>query len=136
MVWEYHQLLEDLDEVGNQLFFPSRVRYGGPFFVIKNQFLIKLRDGKKILFLELNQQDKFIGNYFGALKQFVDTANSGEYLTHVFWPRYHALTSVNDKEKLQNFRLIYFLILIGLDPKRFYIVNQSFARTRRVVLDV
>ncbi|MCC7469917.1 MAG: tryptophan--tRNA ligase [Bacteroidetes bacterium] len=68
-----------------------------------------------------------IGNYFGALKQFVDTANSGEYLTHVFLADYHALTSVNDKEKLQklSFDLICTYLAIGLDPKRVVLYRQS-----------
>lgn len=68
-----------------------------------------------------------LGNYFGAMKQFVDLANSGQYLTHVFLADYHALTSVNEKEKLQklSFDLICTYLAIGLDPKKVVLYRQS-----------
>lgn len=68
-----------------------------------------------------------IGNYFGALKQFKDLANSGEYDVRVFLADYHALTSIHSKEELQklSFDLICTYLAIGLDPKKVLLYRQS-----------
>lgn len=68
-----------------------------------------------------------IGNYFGALKQFVDLSNSGEFDVRVFLADYHALTSVHDGEKMRklSFDLICTYLAIGLDPKKVTLYRQS-----------
>ncbi len=40
------------------------------------------------------------GNYFGAMKQNIDLANSGGYEAYIFIADYHALTTVKDKNAL------------------------------------
>jgi len=40
-----------------------------------------------------------IGNYFGALRQFIDLQNNNE--AYYFVANYHALTSVRDPEQLR-----------------------------------
>ena len=69
--------------------------------------------------------DMHIGNYFGALKQWVDMQS--DYDTFVFIPDYHALISVQDKSKMN--RLIMDvainLIAIGLDPEKVTLYKQS-----------
>lgn len=66
-----------------------------------------------------------IGNYFGALKQFVDLQN--EYEGYVFIADYHALHSIRNKEEMQenikNVLLDY--LAIGLDPRKIIFFKQS-----------
>ncbi len=68
-----------------------------------------------------------IGNYFGAMKQFVDLQNSGDYECHLFLADYHALNLIQDREQMK--KLTYELALdylaIGLDPKKSTIFKQS-----------
>ena len=68
-----------------------------------------------------------IGNYFGAMKQFVDLQNSGQYNCHLFIADYHALNLIQDKEQMKNLTLELALdyIGIGLDPKKAVIFKQS-----------
>jgi tryptophanyl-tRNA synthetase len=66
-----------------------------------------------------------VGNYFGAMKQFVDYQN--EYKSYIFIADLHALTSVqNAKEMSQNILdLAMDYLAIGLDPKKTLIYKQS-----------
>ncbi len=66
-----------------------------------------------------------IGNYFGAMKQFVDMQN--EYEAHIFIADLHALTSVQNREELEANTLGVLLdyMAIGLDPKNVTIYKQS-----------
>jgi tryptophanyl-tRNA synthetase len=66
-----------------------------------------------------------IGNYFGAMKQFVDLQD--KYDCHVFIADYHALTTVQDKEKLKQGIIDVALdyLAIGLDPKKVILFKQS-----------
>ncbi len=66
-----------------------------------------------------------IGNYFGAMKQFVDMQD--EYNCMCFIADYHALNLVQNKEAMQknilNLTLDY--LAIGLDPQKTLIYKQS-----------
>lgn len=53
-----------------------------------------------------------IGNYFGALKQFVDLQN--EYETYIMIADYHALTSVHDAKKLRELTNELVLTYLGI----------------------
>jgi len=68
-----------------------------------------------------------IGNYFGAMKQFVDLLNTGEYQCYFMVVDYHALNSVQNaaemRENIINLALDY--IAIGLDPKKCVLFKQS-----------
>ncbi|MEI8249270.1 MAG: tryptophan--tRNA ligase [Candidatus Taylorbacteria bacterium] len=68
-----------------------------------------------------------IGNYFGAMKQFVDLQNSGQYDCHLFIADYHALNLIQDKEQMKNLTLELALdyLAIGLDPKKSILFKQS-----------
>lgn len=66
-----------------------------------------------------------IGNYFGALKQFVDLQN--EYECNYMIADYHALNFIQNKEEMQELikeTLIDYLA-IGLDPEKPTIFKQS-----------
>lgn len=66
-----------------------------------------------------------IGNYFGAMKQFVSLQN--DYRGFVFIANYHALTGVKDAKMLANdtFELAIDYLAIGLDPTKTTIFFQS-----------
>lgn len=68
-----------------------------------------------------------LGNYFGAMKQFVDLLNTGEYDCSVFVADYHALNSVQDplvmRENIIN--LVKDYVAIGLDPEKVTLFKQS-----------
>lgn len=68
-----------------------------------------------------------IGNYFGAMKQFVDLQNSGDYDCHLFIADYHALNLIQNKDEMK--QLIKDLALdylaIGLDPSKSVLFKQS-----------
>lgn len=66
-----------------------------------------------------------IGNYFGAMRQFVDFQN--DYKSLVFIANYHALTSVSEGETLRKLSLDVAMdyLAIGLDPKKATIFLQS-----------
>lgn len=66
-----------------------------------------------------------IGNYFGAMKQFVDL--QGEYESFVFIADLHALNFIQDKKTMQELTkdLILDYLGIGLDPNHCTIFKQS-----------
>jgi len=68
-----------------------------------------------------------IGNYFGAMKQFVDLQNSGNYDCFLFLADYHALNFIQNKEEMKQLTLELALdyLAIGLDPKKSIIFKQS-----------
>lgn len=66
-----------------------------------------------------------IGNYFGAMRQFVD--HQSDYRQFIFVANYHALTSVSDGELLRKLTLdlVMDYLAIGVDPKKTTIFLQS-----------
>lgn len=66
-----------------------------------------------------------IGNYFGAMKQFVDLQN--EYEAYVMIADYHALNFIQNKEEMEENILGVALdyLAIGLDPEKVTIFKQS-----------
>ena len=66
-----------------------------------------------------------LGNYFGAIKQFVDLQD--EYESFVFIADFHAITTVQNKEELSkntlNITMDY--LACGLDPKKVCLFKQS-----------
>lgn len=66
-----------------------------------------------------------IGNYFGAIKQFVDMQH--DYDSYVFIPDLHSLTSVKDRKTLEDniFETMLTYLAAGLDPKKVTLFKQS-----------
>ncbi|HEY9586163.1 MAG TPA: tryptophan--tRNA ligase [Candidatus Paceibacterota bacterium] len=66
-----------------------------------------------------------IGNYFGALKQFVAFQN--EYECRFFVANLHALTSVRDAQKMkeQTLDVVLDFLAVGIDPSKAAIYLQS-----------
>ncbi|MDR3519336.1 MAG: tryptophan--tRNA ligase [Candidatus Pacebacteria bacterium] len=81
---------------------------------------------KKLFLSGLQPSGKpHIGNYFGAMKQFVDLQN--EHDGFVFIADYHALHSLrNPKEMNENIKgVLLDYLAIGLDPKKVTLFKQS-----------
>jgi tryptophanyl-tRNA synthetase len=66
-----------------------------------------------------------IGNYFGALRQFIDLQNDND--AFYFVANYHALTSVKDARLLREYTFdVYVTMLsLGLDPEKATLFVQS-----------
>ncbi len=68
-----------------------------------------------------------IGNYFGAMKQFVDMLNTGNYECYIMIADYHGLNFIQNKAEMQaniiDLALDY--MAIGLDPKKCVLFKQS-----------
>ena len=68
-----------------------------------------------------------VGNYLGALKNFVDLQNSGDYQCYFFLADLHALTEGPDsktlEENITNLEADY--LAAGLDPEKAVIFRQS-----------
>lgn len=89
-------------------------------------FLVLLENMKKVLLSGIQPSGTMhIGNYFGALKQFVEMQD--KYDTRVIIVDLHALTTIQDKEKLSssilNIAMDY--LACGLDPEKVIIFKQS-----------
>lgn len=83
-------------------------------------------EGKKRVFSGVQPSGQLhIGNYFGALKQWVDMA--GEYDSVFCVVDYHALTTVKDAAVLRQniFDTTRTLLAIGIDPSKSIIFKQS-----------
>ena len=81
---------------------------------------------KKVLLSGIQSSGKLhIGNYFGALKQFVDLSETHECFIMI--ADYHALHSLQDPEKMKENILDVLLdyLAIGLDPKKVTLFKQS-----------
>ncbi len=81
---------------------------------------------KKILLSGVKPTNRVhIGNYFGAMKQFVDLQN--EYDNYVFIADYHALNQLNNPAELKDntWNIILDYLAIGLDPKKTVLFKQS-----------
>ena len=68
-----------------------------------------------------------VGNYFGALKQWVDLQEAGEHECFLMIADYHALNFIQDAGQMHALtrELARTLLAIGLDPEKVTIFKQS-----------
>lgn len=69
-----------------------------------------------------------LGNYFGAMKQFVDLQHENQDGTNYFFiADYHALNLIQNAEEMRQYTrdVVIDFLAIGLDPKRSIIFKQS-----------
>lgn len=81
---------------------------------------------KKILVSGIKPSGRLhIGNYFGAMKQFIDLQDT--YDSRIFIADLHALTTLQDKEEMEeNIKnLVLDYLAVGLDPKKVTFYKQS-----------
>ena len=66
-----------------------------------------------------------IGNYFGAIKQFVELQDN--YDTRIFVANFHSVTTIQDKEKLEKLtrEIVIDYLACGLDPEKVTLFLQS-----------
>ena len=66
-----------------------------------------------------------IGNYFGAMKQFVDLQN--DYEAYIMIADYHALNFIQNKKEMEKniIGVLLDYLAVGLDPKKVIIFKQS-----------
>ena len=71
--------------------------------------------------------DLHIGNYFGAMRQFVELIQMGKYRPFIFVADYHALNSMQDAEEMRRRtrELVMAYLAVGLDPKEVIFFKQS-----------
>ena len=85
-----------------------------------------MKGGKKTLLTGLQPSgDLHIGNYFGALKPFVDAY--GKYDSYLMIADYHALTSLHDRDALRKntVEVVKDYLAAGIDPEKAIIFKQS-----------
>ena len=81
--------------------------------------MILCKHVKKVLLSGVQPSGKpHIGNYFGAMKQFVDLQDS--YDSYIFIADYHALHSLKNKKEMNEniINVLLDYLAIGLDPKK------------------
>lgn len=71
--------------------------------------------------------DLHIGNYFGAMRQFVELTKAGKYHPYIFIADYHALNTMQDAEEMRRRtrELVMAYLAIGLDPNDVVFFKQS-----------
>jgi len=71
--------------------------------------------------------DLHIGNYFGAMRQFVELSSEGKYRPFIFVADYHALNTMQDAEEMRRRtrEIVMAYIAVGLDPKQIVFFKQS-----------
>ncbi|MBU6388511.1 tryptophan--tRNA ligase [Patescibacteria group bacterium] len=71
--------------------------------------------------------DLHIGNYFGAMRQFVELTKEGKYRPFIFVADYHALNTMQDAEEMRRRtrEIVMAYIAVGLDPKEVVFFKQS-----------
>lgn len=91
--------------------------------------IISNMDGKKKRLLSGVKPtgELHIGNYFGAVKQFVNTLMDGEHECTFMLADYHALNFIQDAEEMRKLtnRLVASYVAVGLDPTKAVIFKQS-----------
>jgi len=86
-----------------------------------------MAEKKKILLSGIQPSGKLhIGNYFGALRQFVELQNSGTHDIYISVVNYHALTSVNSRETLveNTTNTIIDHLALGIKPENIFLQSD------------
>lgn len=85
--------------------------------------------GNRVLVSGIQATGKLhFGNYFGAMKQNIDLANNNEFTSYIFIADYHALTTVKNREALNQsaLEIAAAYIACGLDTDKAILFRQSF----------
>lgn len=71
--------------------------------------------------------DLHIGNYFGAMRQFVELTKEGKYRPFIFVADYHALNTMQDAQEMKRRtrEIVMAYLAIGLNPKDVVFFKQS-----------
>lgn len=102
-------------------------RIGGS--VRKSRILLlssRMANNKKVLLSGVKPTGRpHIGNYFGAMRQFVELQD--DYEAYIFVADYHALTTLQNADELRQntVDIVLDYLAIGLDPKKVVLFKQS-----------
>jgi tryptophanyl-tRNA synthetase len=68
-----------------------------------------------------------LGNYFGAMRQWVEMVQSGNYNAYIMVADYHTLNFIQNKEEMKSLtrEMVIDYLAVGLDPKKLTIFKQS-----------
>ncbi len=68
-----------------------------------------------------------LGNYFGAMRQWVEMVLSGDYNAFIMVADYHTLNFIQNKEEMKSLtrEMVIDYLAVGLDPKKLTIFKQS-----------
>ena len=91
----------------------------------------KNENKKKVLVSGIQASGRLhIGNYFGAMRQNIDLANNGEFVSYIFIADYHALTTLKDGKAVSKytFDLACAYMACGLDISKTILFKQSDVR--------
>ena len=94
--------------------------------LIKESDIIENMSDRKILLSGVKPTGRpHIGNFFGAMKRFVELQDV--YESYIFIADLHAITTVQNREELMgnSINVILDYLAIGLDPKKVIIYKQS-----------
>lgn len=71
--------------------------------------------------------DLHIGNYFGAMRQFVELTKEGKYRPFIFVADYHALNTMQDAQEMKRrtLEVVMAYLAVGLDPENVVFFKQS-----------
>ena len=71
--------------------------------------------------------DLHIGNYFGAMRQFVELTKEGKYRPFIFVADYHALNTMQDAQEMKQRikELVMAYLAVGLNPEDVVFFKQS-----------
>lgn len=89
-------------------------------------YIMTKENNKKILLSGIKPTGRVhIGNYFGAMKQFVDLQD--KYESYIFIADYHAMTTVQNRSELMQSIVDVALdyLAVGIDPKKVILFKQS-----------
>ena len=97
-------------------------------FTFTSSFLWYRSRMKKVMLSGIKPTgDVHIGNYFGAIKQLVELAKSGEYESYIMVADYHALNFIQNASEMRRHtrELAATYMACGLDPAAVTIFKQS-----------
>jgi len=71
--------------------------------------------------------DVHLGNYFGAMRQFIELIQTGKYRPFIFVADYHAMTTVKNSEEMHRRirEVVLSYLAIGLNPEEIVFFKQS-----------
>lgn len=87
-----------------------------------------MNDSKPILVSGVKPTgDLHIGNYFGAIRQFVELTKEGKYHPYIFVADYHALNTQQDAEEMRRRtrEVVMAYLAAGLNPESVTLFKQS-----------
>lgn len=114
-------------KAGDSLIVTTDDDRSGSFFICCG-IVFNMADSRLVLVSGIKPTgDLHIGNYFGAMRQFVELTKEGKYKAFIFVADYHALNTMQDVDEMRRRtrELVMAYIAAGLDPRDVVFFKQS-----------